>query len=120
MPTPGLAQRNIKQIDLADGGGTDLAAQRIGQQLMAETDAEKRLVALGDPSADGRLLILQPGEPILLPDVHRSAHDHEDVEAIEVGNGVAAIELDDCRRNAVGDEMAGERSGMADWRRVGR
>ncbi len=79
---------------------------------MPETDAEERLVVLGDPGADRRLFILQPGELILLPDVHRTAHDHEDVEAIEIGNGIAAVELDDRRRDAVGGEVAGERSGM--------
>jgi hypothetical protein len=107
-----LAQRNIEQVDLADRGGADLTAERVGQQLMAETNAEERLVVLGHPGADRCLLILQPGEPILLPDVHRATHNHEDVEAIEIGNGIAPVEPNDRRRDAVGGEVAGERSGM--------
>ncbi len=113
MPATGVAQGNVEQIDLADGRRADLATQRIGQQLVSETDAEEWLVALGHPGADRRLLIPQPGEAILLPDVHGSAHDHEDVVAIEIGDRLAAVELHDRRHDAVGHEMAGDRARMA-------
>ena len=113
MPATGAAQLNVEQIDLADRRRADLAAQRIGQQLVSETDAEERLVALGHPGADRRLLVLQPGEAILLPDVHGPAHDHEDVVAIEIGDGLAAVELDDRWHDAVGHEMTGDRARMA-------
>jgi hypothetical protein len=113
MPATGVAQGDIEQIDLADDRGANLATQRIGQQLVSETDAEERLVALGHPSADRGLLVPQPSETVLLPDVHGTAHRHEDVVAIEIGDRRAAVELHDRRRDAVGHEVAGDRPRMA-------
>src|SRR6185437_16103631 len=82
-------------------------------KLMPEAHPEERLVVLSHPSADRRLLVPQPGMQILLPDVHRAAHRHEDVEAIKVGDWFAAIKPHDSRREAVCSHVPEKRSGMA-------
>ena len=96
------------------GGGhrSHLTAEGVGEQLVTQTDSEVRTVELGHPSADGRFLRGQPGVTVALPHVHRAAHDDEHVEGIEIGHGVALVELDGDEFDATGGEQETQRARM--------
>jgi hypothetical protein len=70
------------------------AAERDGEQLMAEADAEIGPLQLGHPAPDRGLLGDEPGVLVLLPHVHRPAHHGEHVETLERRDRLAGVELD--------------------------
>ena len=49
---------------------------------------------LADPVANDGLFVHQPRVLVLLPDLLRAAHHHEQVERIEGGDGLSGVELD--------------------------
>ena len=60
---------------------------------MAEADPEEGHLAFAHRLHDGRLLRDEPRVHVLVPDVHRAAHDHHRVVTVEGGDLVAFIEL---------------------------
>ena len=57
------------------GRRPDLAAERLGEKLVAEAEAEERHLALDDRLPDRGAFGFQPRTGIVLPDVHRTTHD---------------------------------------------
>ena len=101
--------------DLGDGHGPDRPSQRVGQQLVPEADAEAGPPQLADPAADGRLLVDQPGVHLLLPDVLGPAHDHQQVEGVEVGDGLAVHRAPRCPARTRRLREGSERAGILVW-----
>ena len=101
IATAGLGQRDIEDADLGLGGLADPAAHCRAQQLVPEADAHERQPAL-DRGSDRALLDRQPGMLLLLPHVHRSAHDPQRIVAVERRNPFARIEFDGVPGDAVG------------------
>ena len=79
--------------DLRLGGRPHLAPEGFGEELVAEAEPEEGAPGLAHPLSDRGKLGLYPGMLVLLPHVHRAAHADEHVESIEVGNGLAFVEL---------------------------
>src|SRR5262245_9538963 len=75
---------------------------------MTETDAKQRLVELLDPSPDCGLLGDEPGMLRFLPRLHGPAEHEEYIEALEIGDRVAAIELENRRRKSIGCKVLAE------------
>ncbi len=75
---------------------------------MTEADAEQRLVEFLHPSPDRRFLRDEPGMLLLLPRLHGTAEHEEDIEALEIGDHSAAVELENSRLEAVGFKMITE------------
>ena len=69
-------------------------AERIGDQLRAEANADDPF-ALRQGGFDERAFRFQPGPVAILVNIHLAAHDHEEVEGVERGQGIAAIEMMD-------------------------
>ena len=69
----------------------DRAAEDVGDQLCAETDAENYLAVVGS-LADEPLLVHQPGVAVVLVNVHESAENDQPVEIRLIGQGVAVKE----------------------------
>src|SRR5690606_9433541 len=107
-----LGERDVENADLRRTLRTAGAAERIGQQLMSQADAEKRPLQLPHPAADRLLLRDQPGMLLDVPDIHRPAHDPERVIAAEIGNRLARVELYGVPRHAVGAQKLAEDAGM--------
>ena len=105
---------DVADADLRRRHRAHLAAHRLGQELGPETDAEDRHAALADGLADGALLGHQPGIGILLPGIHRAAHDAEDIVAVERRNLLALVKLDRVPGNPVLGEEIPENAGMLD------
>ena len=82
MPTSGLGHRPHP------------AAERFGEELMAEADSQEGHVALGDRLSNRHLLVGEPGVGILLEDIHRPAHGDQRVVAVEWRDRLALVELD--------------------------
>ena len=113
MPLAGRRARDLEHADLRPGCRLDHAAQRIGQQLVAETDAQIRHRPVDHGLADRRLLGDQPGMLGLLPDVHRPAHHPERIEGGEIRDRRAEIEPDRMPGDAVLAQQVAENAGIA-------
>ena len=104
---------DLEDADLGRGPGRDPPAERVGQELMAQADAEE-----GHPPrdglADGRLLRPKPRVPVLLPDIHGPAHDPERVVAVQGRYRRAGVELDRVPAHPVGGQEVPEGAGMLD------
>src|SRR5262245_55131788 len=81
-----------------------LAAQRLGQKLVTETEADIRLAALHHPFTDGLDLSSEPGVLLELPHIHGPAQDEHQVEVLERGNLLAFPQSDRFGLNTVGNE----------------
>ena len=117
VPATGSAMPSVVRwisfdTDLGDGHWLDRPPERVGQELMAQAYTEARPSELAHPVRDGRLLLDQPGVFVLLPDVLGSAHHEQHVEGLEVGNGLARIELDGVQSEAGVFEEGTERAGV--------
>ena len=108
---PGEA--DLHDADLGLGHRLHPAAERIGEELMAEADAEERH-APGHRLADDGLLVGEPGVGVLLEDIHRPAHGDEPVIAVERRNRLALVELHRVPGDAVGAHEVAEDAGMLD------
>src|SRR5262249_14327639 len=64
------------------------------------------------PIADGCLLESKPGIGILLPDIHRSAHHHEEVEIVQVWNWLSGVKFHGVQRIAVFTPELAKDAGM--------
>ena len=88
------------------------AAQRIGQQLVAQAQAEIGPPEFVDPGADGALFGDQPRVRVHVPYIHRSAHHPQGIEIGERRNGLALIELDGFPLDAVLSQEFAQHAGM--------
>lgn len=75
-------------------GRPDFAAERIGEQLMSEADAEKRAFQILDERSNGGFFCREPGILVVLPDILRAAHDHHEVVGADVRDDAAFVEFD--------------------------
>ena len=81
---------------------------------MAEAEAEIGHGAPRHRLADGGLLGDQPGVFVLLPDIHRPAHHHERVVAVERRDRLTLVELDRVPAHPVRGHEVAEDGGMLD------
>ncbi len=86
----------------------------VGEQLMAEADAEVGPLHVDDEVANGGSFGEQPGVLLFLPHVLGSAHDQHQVERIEIGDRLSLVEFDRLPREPVLAEELAEDSGMLD------
>ena len=100
--------------NLRGSGRPDCAAERIRQQLVAETDPQKGHLPVYDGLADGRFLRLQPGILLLFPDIHGPAHYPQPVVVAQVRDGLAPVEFDRLPFNAVFPHEIPKYAGMFD------
>ena len=70
----------------------DAGAEGVGEELGAEADPDRGFPG-GDVGGDERPLGAQPGMVAVLVDVHRAAHDDEEVHGFGGGEGLAAVEV---------------------------
>ena len=96
-----LGQLHVEDADLGLGRRPDLAAEGLREKLVPEAETEEGHLPLEDRLADGGALGLEPRMEVVLPDVHRAAHDPEGVVAAEFGNRLPGIELDRAPLDAV-------------------
>ena len=89
-----LRQLHLHDADLGLGRRPDLAAERLREKLVAEAEAEEWRLPLDDRLPDRHALGLQPRVGVVLPDVHRTAHDPQRVVGAEVRDRLAFVELD--------------------------
>ena len=66
----------------------------IGQQLMAEADAEIGPLHIEHEFSNGCFFFAEPRVLVLLPNILRTAHDDHQVEWVELRYRLAFIELD--------------------------
>ena len=100
--------------DFATRRRRDLAAERRGEQLVAEAYAEVGAREFQDPMANDGFLGREPGMDGLLPDVHGAAH-HEQCRVIIQGwQGFAAVELDGIPGDAFGAHAVAKKAWMLD------
>ena len=90
----GLCEIHIHDTDLRGLGRTDAATKGFGKQLVTEAEPEERKSLSFYGFFDERLFVGQPGMGVLLPDIHRPAHDPERVIAIEAGQLLALVKFD--------------------------
>ena len=69
------------------------AAEGVGQQLMAQAHPEEGALKLAHPAADGLFLRHQPRVLVGVPHIHGAAHHPQGVVVLQVGDGLALIEL---------------------------
>jgi hypothetical protein len=79
--------------------GTDLAAQRIGDQLVPEAYPERRPVELSHPMLYCAFFGDKPGMFGFLPYILRASEHDQGVERFEVRNGRGFVEAHDVRIN---------------------
>ena len=96
-----FGQRDLHDADLGRPLRPAGAAERIGEQLVAEADAEERPLELAHPLPDRALLGDQPGILLDIPHIHRPAHDPQRVIGAELRDRLALIQLDRIPRDAV-------------------
>jgi hypothetical protein len=95
----GVAAPRRRQLDFADADfGRALrpasASKRIGEQLMAQADAEERALHLSHPLADGCFFSDEPWMLVDVPHVHGPPHHPQRVIFCELGDFFAFVELD--------------------------
>jgi 7-cyano-7-deazaguanine synthase len=91
-PGPELADR--EPADLGRVHLLDLAAERVGDELGTQADADDREPGLVG-GFDERAFLVDPGVFVGLIDIHRPAHGDDAVHIIQVGgDGVAGVEPD--------------------------
>ena len=108
----GVGQLHVQDPDLGRLRRPDLAAERLREKLMAQAETEERHLPLDDRLADRLALGLEPGVDVVLPHVHRAAHDPERVVAAQIRNQLAFVELDRGPLDAVLAQEVPEHSGM--------
>ena len=86
----------------------DGAAQRGGEQLMPETNAEIRTAHLDDICSYGFYLCTEPWILICLPYVLRATHDEHGIEPVERWNFAAFVEFGRLPGDAVGPHEVAE------------
>ena len=64
------------------GAGSDWCSQCVGDELGAEADADELFTRI-DCRADIRFFVDQPGVSCVLVNVHRPAHDEQEIDRIE-------------------------------------
>src|SRR5271170_296353 len=79
---------------------------------MSETNTQIWLFEFSHPAPDRRLFRREPGIDVLLPDIHRTAHDDKQVKIIQRWNDVALVELDDIQFAAADAPEASEDADM--------
>ena len=90
------------------------SAERIGEQLVAEADAEEGERALQHRLADDTLLAREPRVRLLVGDVHRAAEHPQCVDAVERRGGLAPVEVHMGARVLVPIERLVEDAGRLD------
>ena len=110
----GGGQLDREDADLGRALRAAGAAERVGQQLVAQADAQERALEVAHPVADRRLLRHQPGMLVDVPDVHRAAHHPELVVAVQRRDRLALVEPDRVPGDAVGGEEAAQHARMLD------
>jgi hypothetical protein len=83
--------RDLVPADFARALG-DLAAEDIAQELRAQAHAEDALARFG-AGLEEAFFRREPGEFVLFVDVHGAAHDDEEIEGVEPGQGLAVPEV---------------------------
>ena len=91
--TARLRQLDLQDANLGHRSGADLAAERLGEQLVTEAEAEERHLPLGHRFANRGALRLQPRVGVVLPDIHRAAHRPERIVGAEVRDRLPFVEL---------------------------
>ena len=107
-----LGQFDIENADFRRPLRPACAAERIGQQLMAEANAEKGPLEIAHPMADRALFRHQPGMLLDIPHIHRAAHHPQHVICIKRRDRLAFIEFDGIPGDPVFLEKAAEDAGM--------
>src|SRR5689334_642880 len=104
-------QRDLVDADLSFCRQANVAAERLRQKLMTQTEADIRLAALRHPLADGLHLAHKPGILLELPHIHGAAQDEHEVEILEGRKLLAFPQADRSRLNAIGHEKVEETAG---------
>jgi hypothetical protein len=92
--------------------GRTLPPSRIGEQLVAETDAEHGHAASEHRLSDRFLLLTEPRVLGLVPDIHRAAHDDQRIVDGEIGDRLAAIQPHLLGEDAVRLHQVPEKAGV--------
>ena len=106
-----VGELDLEQPDLGPLGRVDAGAERRGEQLDPEADAEERPAAL-DRLAHQPLLGGEPGMVGVVAGAHRPAHRQHRVELAPVGKRLPLVDLDRDRLDAALAHHLGEHPGV--------